>query len=99
MSISFDKFSKDGKSRKKLIVNVGRDNYSIVHHTRVCVCCGHSQFVDVNDPAKGERTRENETEAWRLSWCCSCVVPLEHLLTWREKAWSAGMKRQTGVNG
>uniref|UniRef100_A0A667YIN4 THAP domain-containing protein 1 n=1 Tax=Myripristis murdjan TaxID=586833 RepID=A0A667YIN4_9TELE len=52
-SLSFHQFPKDGEIRRRWIVNVRRDKFTIGHHTRVC--SRHFQSVDVNEPAEGGR--------------------------------------------
>ncbi|KAK0148955.1 THAP domain-containing protein 2 [Merluccius polli] len=54
-SLSFHKFPKDGEIRRRWIVNVRREGFTIGHHTRVC--SRHFQSEDVNEPAKGGRRR------------------------------------------
>ena len=55
MSLSFHKFPKDGEIRRRWIVNVRREDFTIGHHTRVC--SRHFQSEDVNEPAEGGRRR------------------------------------------
>ena len=50
-SLSFHTFPKDGEIRRRWIVNVRREDFTIGQHTRVC--SRHFQSEDVNKPAEG----------------------------------------------